>query len=140
MNTPISTIKSYIVSRLLTLGGISAAYGFENPSQESYPFATCILKDWSGTFITNGQHERHYVFTIRIYQDYTVSNIGPEQAEANLIQLADQINALFDNDNQLNTQVVFCMPIGGRTGYVQDVPIRTYEFDLEVVDIVTAAQ
>lgn len=134
------SLSSYLVNKVKGIQGVQAGrvYDYEDSKFDGYPAISITVKDWSQTWVTNAQNNTAYTFTIRIYQEITKNNIGPAQAESNLRTLADNIIASFNSDNRLGENAIYTRPIGGRSGYVQDQPIRTYEIDVEVHDVVGA--
>ena len=136
----LQTVSNYIVNKIKAVPDINpdAVYDYEDPTFAKYPAISVTVKEWSQTWLTNQQNETRYIYTIRVYQEINKNNIGVKQVEDNLRSITDTLIAAFNADNKLGATVVFSKPIGGRTGYIQNEPIRTYEFDLEVHDVITS--
>jgi hypothetical protein len=136
----ISSLTDYLVAKIKSVDGVdpSFVYPFENPQMPGYPCIGVTLKEWKGKFLTNMSNERTYMFTVRIYQEATKTNMGPEDADSNLRALADSLIAAFDGDNRLGGSDVYTLPVAGRMLWMQGEPIRVMEVDVECHDVVQA--
>ena len=133
----IISTQNYIVSKIQTISGINSnsVFPYEEPTWSIWPAISVTLKESTGKFITNQQNERHYIFTIRLYQEISKGNVGAAQAETNLMSLADLIIESFDTDLKLGNHDVYTMPPPVVTGWIQNQPIRTFEIAVDCVDI-----
>lgn len=136
----IVNLSSYLATKVKAISGVDSRYVFEfdNPKMGGYPTISVTLKEWRAIFLTNVQNQESYIYTIRIYQEVAKQNIGVESVESNLRTLADAIIASFNSDNKLGNNDIYTMPIGGRTAWLSDQPIRIMEIDVECRDVVTA--
>src|ERR1035437_9947796 len=109
----IVSTKAYVVTKVKGISGVNAdgVYDYEQMKWNTFPAIAITLKDGNARFLTNTQNERHYNIVIRIYQEIVRGNVGAAAAEDNLMTLADNIIASFDNDIRLGRNDVYTMPM-----------------------------
>ena len=136
----VTSLKTEIVNKIKGLSGIdqNIVFDFESPKWDGFPVVAVTLKSGMGKFLTTATNERHYIFTIRIYQEIARGNIGGQVAEENLMSIVDTIIQSFDDDIRLNRTDVYTIPPTVSAGWVQGEPIRIIELEVDARDVTPA--
>lgn len=121
MSTYLVTISSLIKTKLQGVAGLKAIYEYQpdKPTDGGYPYATITQSSFNGAFGDTQRNIRHYLFSVRVFQERTEAAFGNEKAERIMRELLDEIITAFDNDTTLNHAVKMITPISADFDYDQ---------------------
>lgn len=137
-----SGISNYLTQTLLprlTTLRLSNIYAYEPTDLGGYPSCTVTAQAMDGKIIDNTRNERIHIFTIRLFIDRNVQNLGVVNAESILRTVADEIVLQIDSDPSLGGNCIDADPFNAKMGYInrQNQNIRVMEITLLCRDAVT---
>ena len=102
-------------------------YTYEPTIPSGFPAISVTASDGDGKFADTQRNRRNYIFKIRCYQERqtvgTQGNLVPQaEAERILVELVDQLIAVFDNFQNYNLKsevpnLIFVTPVPSKWGY-----------------------
>ena len=137
MASSIKTIYDKLVTEFGTMSTVDHVFqsGVANP--DGFPYITI---EWGGNE-GEARDEVHnlitYKYRVRVYQEGSSDQVGQQQAEVVVMQVADEINNLLNNNYTLDGLVDTIRVVRAEPGYAESAEgvARIGEFLLEIVKL-----
>src|SRR3990167_2767402 len=134
----VSTIKSYILTKLGQMGNLKASFGYPtaNPNGK-YPFAVLTVGEGEGSFADPRRNLRRQSYIIRVYQEQSKQGQGVQTAEDITVSVLDEIQRAFDMDTTLSGNCKWSGPVRWNTTYEnRELDVRLLEVTVDVNELV----
>jgi len=136
----ITTIKAKLIEKLEDMQTLKGVSNWETSNADGkYPLATVTMREGEGVFRSTAHNQRRRGFTIRVYQEQTKEGQGPQQAEAIVVSVIDELEAALDMDTTLSGTCKYVTPTSWRAMYQnRDKDTRVLEIHVDAVDLVSS--